>query len=32
VPDADVFVASFGSVMLVHVGPGLVGLAWWWEP
>jgi DegV family protein with EDD domain len=31
VPDADVFVASFGSVMLVHVGPGLVGLAWWWE-
>ncbi len=31
VPDADAFVGSFGSVMLVHVGPGLVGLAWWWE-
>lgn len=32
VPDADAFVGSFGPVMLVHVGPGLVGLAWWWEP
>jgi DegV family protein with EDD domain len=32
VPDADAFVASSGSVMLVHVGPDLVGLAWWWEP
>lgn len=31
VPDADGFIASFGAVMLVHVGPGLVGLAWWWE-
>jgi DegV family protein with EDD domain len=31
VPDADAFIASFGSVMLVHVGPGLVGMAWWWE-
>jgi DegV family protein with EDD domain len=26
------FVASFGSVMVVHTGPGLIGLAWWWEP
>jgi fatty acid-binding protein DegV len=31
VPDAEGFIASFGAVMLVHVGPGLVGLAWWWE-
>jgi fatty acid-binding protein DegV len=31
VPDADAFVGSFGAVMLVHVGPGLVGLSWWWE-
>jgi DegV family protein with EDD domain len=26
------FVSGFGSVMVVHAGPGLVGLAWWWEP
>ncbi len=25
------FVASFGSVMIAHTGPGLIGLAWWWE-
>jgi DegV family protein with EDD domain len=25
------FVGEFGSVMVVHTGPGLVGLAWWWE-
>ena len=31
VPDADWFIGSFGPVMLVHVGPGLSGLAWWWE-
>lgn len=29
---ATSFVASFGSVMVVHTGPGLVGLAWRWEP
>jgi DegV family protein with EDD domain len=29
-PD-DAIVSEFGSVMLVHAGPGLVGLAWWWE-
>jgi DegV family protein with EDD domain len=23
--------AAFSPVMLVHTGPGLVGLAWWWE-
>jgi DegV family protein with EDD domain len=26
------FVATFGTVMVVHTGPGLVGLAWRWEP
>lgn len=30
-PDADWFVGSFGPVMLVHVGPGVAGLAWWWQ-
>src|SRR5438270_140076 len=25
------FSASFGTVMMVHTGPGLAGLAWWWE-
>ena len=24
-------VGEFGSVMVAHTGPGLVGLAWWWE-
>jgi DegV family protein with EDD domain len=26
------FVSEFGPVMVVHTGPGLLGLAWWWEP
>jgi fatty acid kinase fatty acid binding subunit len=26
------FVSEFGSVMVVQAGPGIVGLAWWWEP
>ena len=26
------FTGEFGSVMVVHTGPGLYGLAWWWEP
>jgi DegV family protein with EDD domain len=26
------FVGSFSPVMVAHTGPGLVGLAWWWEP
>jgi DegV family protein with EDD domain len=26
------FVGPFGTVMVVHTGPGLVGLAWRWEP
>lgn len=25
------FVAEFGPVMAVHTGPGLAGLAWWWD-
>jgi len=32
VEPATAFVGSFSSVMVVHTGPGLVGLAWWWEP
>jgi DegV family protein with EDD domain len=28
---ATAFVGSFSPVMAAHVGPGLVGLAWWWE-
>jgi DegV family protein with EDD domain len=31
-PDADVYAAPFSSVMVAHTGPGLAGLAWWWEP
>jgi DegV family protein with EDD domain len=29
-PD-DLFLGSFSAVMVAHTGPGLVGLAWWWE-
>jgi DegV family protein with EDD domain len=28
---AERVTAAFSPVMLVHTGPGLVGLAWWWE-
>jgi len=31
-PDADVYAAPFSSVLVAHTGPGLAGLAWWWEP
>jgi len=31
VTPATSFMGEFGSVMVVHTGPGLVGLAWWWE-
>ncbi|MGZ4784188.1 MAG: DegV family protein [Acidimicrobiales bacterium] len=31
VPDAEWFIGSFGPVMLVHVGRGVSGLAWWWD-
>jgi len=27
----DAFLGGFGPVMVVHTGPGLAGLAWWWE-
>jgi DegV family protein with EDD domain len=31
--DPDVaFLGSFGTVMVAHTGPGLVGLAWRWHP
>jgi DegV family protein with EDD domain len=29
---ATAFVAEFSTVMVAHTGPGLAGLAWWWEP
>jgi DegV family protein with EDD domain len=28
---AESFVGAFGPVMVVHTGPGLAGLAWWWD-
>jgi fatty acid-binding protein DegV len=28
---ATALVGEFGPVMVVHTGPGVVGLAWWWE-
>ena len=31
VPDAELFVAPFSSVMVAHTGPGLIGAAWWWD-
>jgi DegV family protein with EDD domain len=31
VTPATAFVATFGSVMIAHTGPGLIGVAWWWE-
>lgn len=32
VTPASSFVGEFGPVMIAHTGPGLVGLAWYWEP
>jgi DegV family protein with EDD domain len=29
--DARSFLAAFSTVMVAHTGPGLAGLAWWWE-
>jgi DegV family protein with EDD domain len=29
--DVDVFVAPFSPVMIAHTGPGLAGVAWWWD-
>jgi DegV family protein with EDD domain len=31
IDEVEAFVSEFGSVMVVHTGPGLAGLAWWWE-
>jgi DegV family protein with EDD domain len=31
VPTVDLFEAPFSSVMIAHTGPGLVGLAWYWD-
>ncbi|MST34219.1 hypothetical protein GHK86_16005, partial [Acidimicrobiaceae bacterium USS-CC1] len=31
VEPATSFVGSFSPVMVAHTGPGLLGLAWWWE-
>jgi len=31
VEPATGLVSEFGPVMVVHTGPGLLGLAWWWE-
>lgn len=31
VDPASAFVAEFGPVMVAHTGPGLFGLAWWWD-
>jgi DegV family protein with EDD domain len=28
---ATAFAGAFSPVMVVHTGPGLAGLAWWWE-
>jgi DegV family protein with EDD domain len=32
VEPATAFVTSFTTIMVAHTGPGLCGLAWWWEP
>lgn len=31
VEPATAYIASFGAVMVAHTGPGVLGLAWWWE-
>jgi len=31
VEPATALISEFGPVMAVHTGPGLIGLAWWWE-
>lgn len=31
VQPATAFVGEFDAVMVAHTGPGLTGLAWWWE-
>jgi DegV family protein with EDD domain len=29
--EPQAFLAPFSTVMVAHTGPGLAGLAWWWE-
>lgn len=31
VGDAEVFISEFDAAMIVHTGPDVVGLAWWWD-
>lgn len=28
---AEIFTLPFSPVMIAHTGPGVVGLAWWWD-
>ena len=30
VPETE-FIGYFGTVMIVHSGPSLTGIAWWWQ-
>jgi fatty acid kinase fatty acid binding subunit len=30
-PHPDALVTPFGAAMVAHTGPGLLGLAWWWD-
>ena len=29
--DLDATVSPFGAAMVAHAGPGVLGLAWWWD-
>lgn len=31
VEPASSFIGTFGPVMVAHTGPGVIGLAWWWQ-
>jgi fatty acid-binding protein DegV len=31
-PDAEVIESAFEASMVVHTGPALIGVAWWWDP
>jgi DegV family protein with EDD domain len=30
-PHPDALITPFGAAMVAHTGPGLLGLAWWWD-
>jgi DegV family protein with EDD domain len=30
-PAPDITISPFGPAMVAHTGPGLLGLAWWWD-